>query len=37
MYSTDNEGNSVVAERSIRTLNKLNLQTYDSYFEKCLF
>ena len=29
MYSTYNEGKSVVAERFIRT--------YDSYFKKCLF
>ena len=36
MYSTHNEGKSVVAERFIGTLEK-NLQTYDSYFKKCLF
>ena len=36
MYSTHNEGKSVVAERFIRILKK-NLQTYDSYFKKCLF
>ena len=33
MYSTFNEGKSVVAERFIKTLkNKI-----DSYFKKCLF
>ena len=36
MYSTYNEGKSVVAERFIRTY-KLNLQAYDSCFKKCLF
>ena len=35
MYSTYNEGKSVVAERSMRTLKK-NLQKYDNYFKKCL-
>ena len=37
MYSTHNEGKSVVTERFIRTLKKQNLQTYDSYFKKRLF
>ena len=37
MYSTYNEGKSVVAERFIRTLKKSNLQTYDKYFKKYLF
>ena len=36
MYSTYNEGKSVVAERFNRTLKK-NIQAYDSYFKKCLF
>ena len=36
MYSTHNEGKSVVTERFIRTLKKQNLQTYDSYFKKRL-
>ena len=36
MYSTYNEEKSFVAERFIRTLKKQNLQTYDSYFKKCL-
>ena len=36
MYSTHNEGKSVVAERIIRTLKNKNLQTYDSNFKKCL-
>ena len=35
IYSTYNEGKSVVAERSMRTLKK-NLQKYDNYFKKCL-
>ena len=34
MYSTHNEGKSVVTERFIRTL---SIQAYDSYFKKCLF
>ena len=34
MYSTFNEGKSVVAERFVRTLkNKI----YDYYFKKCLY
>ena len=33
MYSTHNEGKSVVVERFIRTVKK-KLQTYDSYFKK---
>ena len=37
MYLTHNEGKSAVAERFIRTLKNKNLQTYDSYFKKCLF
>ena len=40
MYSTYNEGKSVVAERFIRTLQKRkkkDLQKYDSYIKKCLF
>ena len=36
MHSTHNEGKSVVPERFIRTLKK-KLQTYDSYFKKCVF
>ena len=36
MYSTHNEGKSVVAERIIRTLKNKNLQTYDSNFKKCV-
>ena len=33
MYSTYNEGKSVVAERFIRTLKtKLTLKTYESYW-----
>ena len=35
MYSTHNEGKSVVAKRFIRTLKK-KLQAYDNYFKKCL-
>ena len=34
MYSTYNEGKSVVAERFIRTLKN---KTYERYFKKCLF
>ena len=37
MYSTHDKGNSVVAERFIKTLKNKNLQTYDSCFKKCLF
>ena len=37
MYSAHNERKSVVAGRFIRTLKKQNLQTYDSYFKKCVF
>ena len=29
MYSTHNEGKSVIAERCIRTLKKLDLQIHD--------
>ena len=36
MYSTYNEGKSVVAERFIRTL-KNKIFKRDSYFKKCLF
>ena len=36
MYSTYNEGKSVVAERFIRTL-KNKIFKHDSYFKKCLF
>ena len=32
MYSTHNEAKSDVAERFLE-----NLQTYDSYFKKCVF
>ena len=35
MYSTHNAEKSAAAERFVRTLKK-NLQTYDSYFKKCL-
>ena len=34
IYSTYNEGKSVVAERFIRTLKN---KTYERYFKKCLF
>ena len=38
MYSTYNEGKSVVAERFIKTLkNKSKNKTYDHYFKKCLY
>ena len=37
MYSTHNEGKSVVAERFIRTLKKQNLQIYDFNIKKCLY
>ena len=38
MYSTYNEGKSVVAERFIRTSkNKIFKHIYDSYFKKRLF
>ena len=36
MYSTYNEGKSVVAERFIRTLEKQDFDTYDSYLKNCL-
>ena len=36
MYSTYNGGQSVVAERFIRTLKKQDFDTYDSYLKKCL-
>ena len=36
MYSTFNEGKSVVAETFIRTL-KNKIFKHDSYFKKCLF
>ena len=37
MYSTNNEGKSVVAERFIRTLKKQNLQIHDSNIKKCVY
>ena len=36
MYSTYNEGKSVVAERFITTLKKQDFDTYDSYLKNCL-
>ena len=36
MYSANNEGKLVVAERIIRTL-KNNLQVYDFSINKCLY
>ena len=36
MYSTYNEGKTVVAERFIRTLKKKDFQTHGSYFKKRL-
>ena len=36
MYSTHNEGKSVVAERFIRTLKK-NLYVYDFNIKKCVY
>ena len=36
MYSTYNEGKSVVAERFIKAL-KNKIYKHDSYFKKCLF
>ena len=37
MYSTNNEGKSVVAERFIRTLKKQNLKIHDSNIKKCVY
>ena len=37
LYSTHNEGKSVVAERFIRILKNQNLQTHDSYSENVYF
>ena len=37
MYSTYNEGKSVVTERFIGTLKKQDLQTHDNCVKKCLF
>ena len=37
MYSTHNEGKSVVAERFIRTFKKSNLQVYDSISKNAYF
>ena len=36
MYSTFNEGKSVVAERLIKTLRNKIMTAHDSYFKKCL-
>ena len=36
MYSTHNEGKSVVAERFIRTL-KSKIYKYDFYIKKCVY
>ena len=37
MYSTHNEGESVVAERFVRTLKKQNLQIHDFNIKKCVY
>ena len=37
MHSTHNEGNSVVAERFIRTLKNKIFKAFDSCVKKCLF
>ena len=37
MYSTHNEGKSVVTERFITTLKKQNLQIFDFNFKKCVY
>ena len=37
MYSTNDEGKSVVAERFIRTLKSKNLQIHDFNIKKCVY
>ena len=37
IYSTHNEGKSVLAERFIRTLKKQNLQIHDFNIKKCVY
>ena len=37
MYSTHNEGKSVVAERFVRTLKIKNLEASDSCIKKCVY
>ena len=37
MYSTQNKGKSVVAERFIRTLKNKNLQIHDFNIKKCVY
>ena len=37
MYSTDNEGKSILAERCIRTIKKQDLQIHDFNIKKCLY
>ena len=37
MYSTENEGKSVLAERFIRTLKEKDLKAYHSCIKKCVY